>query len=504
MILVTLMVPVFLLPLVGLAIDGSILFLVQAKLASAADGAVLGAGRLLNTSANTSEIAGEFLNVNFPNGYWGSHGLVSNITATDVSGLHTISLTANVQVPLLFMRVIGQNSSIISVSAQASKRDVRMMIVVDRSGSVVREGANTTIVNVLNQWVASSSSSLFKDGQDNIGMVSFGGTWNLDFSPTIYFQSSTPNIGTAINKIGFTDTSGNSLNSGTNTAEGLYQAWYQLRKLNDPTALNVILLLTDGRPSAFTGVFTSTANCTSTSHTGVLQSQVGVGSAYPYWPPPLTNPYGGNYVILGIQNQQYQGNSQAEYYYDNTTSPNGCKYTTGISSGGETNQNAVPLDIPTFPALAGPVDNVGTISAYTSAGVSTQTGYYNLGSLGLPSSTTNTRAVRYASFNVADNIATLIRQDTVIKPVLFVIGLHYPTPPACGSVCTEPLDNDWLARLANDPSYVIANSDSDAGTTVGGSVYQTGQTAGWYYESNAANLGSAFANISSQILRLSQ
>jgi len=495
MILVMMMLPVFLIPLVGLAIDGTMLFIVQAKLSSAADGAVLGAGRLLNTSANTTEIAGEFLNVNFPTGFWGARNLQSNISATDVSGLHTIYIYASVQVPLLFMRIIGQNYSTVAVNAQSTKRDVRMMIVVDRSGSVVLEGANSTIVSVLNNFVA-SSSGYFLDGTDEIGMISFGGAWKLDFSPTVYFQSSTPNIATAINNIPFTLNGGSStMNSGTNTSEGLYQAWYQLRQINDPSALNVILLLTDGRPSGFTGTFTSTYHCTNTSHPGVLQAQVSQGS-YPYWPPPTSN---SNNIVLGIEDQQFQGNTNYEYMYDNTTNPGGCNYTTGIgSSGSPSGQQLVVNDISTFPSTAGPVDNVGSISAYTSSGVSTTTGYYNFANLGLSRNLTVPKSVRYAAFNVADNIATLIRQDTVIKPVLFVVGLTY------SATNTEPLDSDWLARLANDPAYVIQSTDSDAGTTAGGSVYQSGQTAGWYYPSSAANLSSAFANVANQILRLSQ
>src|ERR1035437_1454553 len=72
MVLFTIMLPTLLLPLVGLAIDGSRLYIVQAKLAGAVDGAALGAGRLLGTSADTVEIAGEFLNANFPAGFWGT------------------------------------------------------------------------------------------------------------------------------------------------------------------------------------------------------------------------------------------------------------------------------------------------------------------------------------------------------------------------------------------------------------------------------------------------
>ena len=65
LVLFTLMLPTMLIPLAGLGIDATMLYIVQAKLAAAVDGAALGAGRLLGTLASPNEIAGEFLNANF-------------------------------------------------------------------------------------------------------------------------------------------------------------------------------------------------------------------------------------------------------------------------------------------------------------------------------------------------------------------------------------------------------------------------------------------------------
>src|ERR1035438_10153624 len=80
LVLFTLMMPFLLIPLVGLGIDATMLYIVQAKLSAATDGAALGAGRLLGTLANPAEIAGDFLNVNFPTnhpaGFWGAYNLV--------------------------------------------------------------------------------------------------------------------------------------------------------------------------------------------------------------------------------------------------------------------------------------------------------------------------------------------------------------------------------------------------------------------------------------------
>src|SRR5580704_16662899 len=86
------LMPLLLIPLVGLAVDGTRLYIVQSKLSAAVDGAALGAGRLLGTNANTTEIAGEFLNVNFPAHYWNTNALQFNIVYTNNLGVQTISI----------------------------------------------------------------------------------------------------------------------------------------------------------------------------------------------------------------------------------------------------------------------------------------------------------------------------------------------------------------------------------------------------------------------------
>jgi hypothetical protein len=105
-------------------------------------------------------------------------------------------------------------------------------VVVDRSGSVGRTGSagqtNPQIIAAaLNQFVANSTTSIFVDGRDVVGVVSFGADYYLDYSPQTHFQTSAPSIGAAINNIRYN-------NSSTNTGEGLYQAWYQLVNLAQP------------------------------------------------------------------------------------------------------------------------------------------------------------------------------------------------------------------------------------------------------------------------------
>jgi hypothetical protein len=80
---------------------------------------------------------------------------------------------------------------------------------------------------------------------------------------------------------------------------------------------------------------------------------------------------------------------------------------------------------------------------------------------------------------------------------MFVIGLNY------SGTSTEPLDEDWLARVANDPTYVTVGSDTNI-IGAGKSVYQTGQTPGMYCNSTKATLAACFEQVTNALLRLTQ
>jgi hypothetical protein len=425
-----------------------------------------------------------YFNANYPTHYFGSTVVAYNAAVASTNSGKTITVTASATVPMLLLRVLGIQSSQVGALAVSNVRYIAMMIVVDRSGSVWRQGAAPIIQTNLSKFVATASTSYLVDGVDTVGMVSFGGTWNLDYTPSLNFQTGNPKIQTAINNISFDPA------SSTNTAEGLYQAWTQLYQMNLPGSLNVILLLTDGRPSAFTGGFTpSSGPCTNKSwRGGVLEGAVSVGS-YPFWPPPTSNNVSGLFATQFVNGEAEASNLAGNY--------SNCSYASSTGTVYNDFSNA-------FPSLVGPVDNVtGAVSnpAYTNAagtGISTQTGYYTMPKVPLPGTNMkSTLAVRYAAFNVADNMATLIRQDTTLKPMLFVIGLNY------SGTSEEPLDADWLARVANDPNYVTVGSDARI-VVAGKSVYQNNQTPGMYCNSTPATLSVCFAQVTSQLLRLMQ
>src|ERR1035438_9647664 len=114
--MLSLMVAVVLLPLVGLAVDCCILYLVQAKLSAAVDAAALAAARSLSVglditsqTASATATAQSFFSANFPTGFWSTTNLsFTPAVAQTAYKTRTVTIQASVTVPLTFMRLLGQ------------------------------------------------------------------------------------------------------------------------------------------------------------------------------------------------------------------------------------------------------------------------------------------------------------------------------------------------------------------------------------------------------------
>lgn len=487
-----------LIPMAGLAIDFSVLYNVKARLQTAVDAAAIGSGSTLNRGAAMdtvaiTDVAQRFFDANYPAGYWGSSAVfpVSITPVQGALGVRTITINASEHVPMLFLRIVGVSQSTVAATAQVTVRFVNMILLVDRSGSVERAtytppgGVLThtwqTVANDLHDFVDPSNGSqspYFSDGRDNIGLLTFGGSWNLDFPLSVNFQSATPHIGTKIDLIDW-DT-----NNSTNTADGLFHAYRELEKLAQPGALNVIVLLTDGRPSAFSGTFPLRATaplstCTNTTaKAGFISTPVG-------WPPSTSG------TVSGVMQSSFAAilplPAAGKESYTLAANSGGCKYAVLAGSPLRPNTMNMNLDITNFPSsVAPPDDNALNRTFFTTQATNLDAAMASFNSGG--TTTTSPQAIRYAAFNVADNVATKIRLDTTINPVIFVIGLN-------NNNGEEALDADWLARVANDKDYI------DAG---GRHVFQAGQTQGQYFDVTAGGIDAALQQIASEILRLSK
>jgi hypothetical protein len=479
-------------PMVGLAIDISVLYNVKSRLQEACDAGAIGAGNLVQRSTdvtdpttNTSLKASvlRYFNANFSPAPWSASQMSYNsaITQDATTKVRTIYVGAKYQVPMLFMRVLGINTSQVAAEAIAKLRFINLVVVVDRSGSVNRTStggtSNSTLIESnLITFIGDSTTSVFKDGRDVVGLVSFGGAYNVDFTPQTNFQTASPNISTAINNLRFG-------NNATNTGEGLYQAWYQLAQLNQNGALNAVVLITDGRPSAFTASFavnTSTSSCTDRSNKqGVITAVVGL----PF--PPASS-----VTKIGVEKYtpacDTSANASCESDKSNTVSNNGgCAFASTPSN--------VTTDITIIPTKVGPQDHTTGTLVPSVTQFDAATGYYPANGAFPRTATdaTDAASVRYTSSNYAYNVAQAMRTDTTLTPVIYCIGLNWD--PAAFPT-EEPLDADFLATLANDPDYKSTGKPSG--------VYQTGQTSGKYYNITYSGLGAALQDIAGQILRL--
>ena len=289
----TLVMPFLLVPLVGLAIDGTMLYSVKARLQSAVDGGAIAAAQSLNSGINfaAQQLAAEttakqFIAANMnitavrTTGYWGSKTL--NSSTCDANGTptpggpnkcvvaaednankrRTVTIAASVDVPLLFMRVLGFSTARVAAKGQAARRDVVLVLVIDRSSSMVAQMA--TVRDSATFFV-----NQFQSARDRLGLVVFGGSAIIAYPPTDWPKDVT-NAATVLNgpDTGFKDTpdsadvpnmltSISNIRSVTNTgtAEGLVLAYKELVAANQPGALNVIVLFTDGKPNGISAYF---------------------------------------------------------------------------------------------------------------------------------------------------------------------------------------------------------------------------------------------------------
>ncbi len=452
----TAMTLVFIVPMVGLAIDAGILYTVKGKLQMAVDAASLAAARALsrgnddNSQQNNARaVAEEYVLLNFPSGYFNvttpTFGVNNSGVSIDesVANQRSVSVTASVTAPLYFLRWLGTNNTTVSASATAVRRDVNVAIVMDRSGSLSISNSCTPL-----KGAAVSFVSKFSNGRDNMALVTFATSSMPDFPMADNFQTASPSVPTILNSV--------TCSGGTNTAQGLWQGYQQLVTLNQPNALNVVLLFTDGYPNTFTATYPikAASSCTNKNpKTGVLAA--GYSS-------PLTQPTTPS-AIFGIMNYVATAQPMAS---DQTPGPPaaqggdaGCAYASNLQNVGN--------DIQSIPTLDFWGNNMNT-------------GYQAVALSG-GSITVTPVSVQNAGWNAADSAALRIRQSTTLPNIrVFSIGL--------GNSGGVPAD--FLERAANDPR---------------GSNYDSNYPPGSYvFAATSADISDAFAQVASEILHLAR
>ncbi|HXM44362.1 MAG TPA: VWA domain-containing protein [Bryobacteraceae bacterium] len=461
------------LPLAGLGFDVATLYLIKSKLGAAADSASLAGARALSQGATqgaqTASAIGtaqSYFSGNFPAGYWRTTGASATVTVDDTSipNYRSVNVNATVQAPLYFLRVFNQQASTINVTATAGRRDVLMMMVLDRSSSMngVVAGTGQTACALM-KVDAANFVSYFAPGRDQIGLVAFGSS--------VYFYPSTTNFTTP-------DANGNTIpsligqltcNENTSSAAAIARAYQELTAVNNPNRMNVIMFMTDGRPNGVTADYSTV--------------QVNGKCSLPVGTPGVIAQWAGGAVTSGntagvmsatttsitFPNDGYgiSGSSNCQFNQSNNTA------LTNVRS-----------DIPNLPATD--YFNNSTLGPYSQANSATwpyTTPFNPVGAVSIP------QQIVVASANVLDNEATQVRTNTTLNPFIYDIALM-----GNGPVDDMP-DTLLLQKIANDPAL--------AGQTgIGQTFYQQqiNQPHGYFaIAPNASQLGVAFDTIAEQI-----
>ena len=469
-IMLSLMVAVVMLPLVGLAIDGSVLYLIQARLSAAVDAAALAGAASLSVgldlpsqTASATATAQNFFSANFPTGYWNTTNLTLNTSVAQTAyKTRTVTMQASVTVPLTFMALLGHPGTTVAAQGQTSRRNVVMIVVLDRSSSMQNAGVCPTMISAAQGFIGD-----FSNGQDMVGLVTFMDGYNLSYAPTLNFGSNTPSLTTVLG--------GLQCYGDTGSAGALNQAYAQLLAMNEPGALNLIIFFTDSHPNGVD------ANFPVKTKTDTRYSSTSPSSLVSYPPSSCTTT-----TTIPGEMAQWSGEPATPTGYteglfaltstsDNTTTEQVAGGLGGCAMA--SNQAKMRQDLAYVPAT----DYYGNAT----------TGYESFASGDLyPSGNPYVGQIRVdtptalvtASTNAADNQATAIRNDANLTPTIYAIGL--------GGTTSDPIDATLMERISNDPRSPIYNASQPVGQ--------------YYYSPNATQLYGVFQQVASQILRISQ
>lgn len=466
-------------PMVGLALDAGIVYFIKSKLQTACDGAALGAARSLSRgqdipSQKTSaeDTARRYFHANFPNNWMGVNPVPDPAVTWPTAPLATaiVNVQADVDAPTWFMRILAMNSVHLRVTGQATRRNLNVLMVIDRSKSLLDSGSCPALAADSKLFVQS-----FSNNRDRMGLVTFGTYYNVDFAPAFDFQTTLSNKLNNLACSGF-----------TNAAAAFWTGYQQLKGLGDLNALNVILFFTDGQPNTVTFGPVPSLNGSPVG-TGAALPKATSGTSCNATSGPFTGVVAGDvgYSVGGGIFKATNGTYPAPawpgdlFLIDSSLGNNGgCAFAGNQVSGSPGFFTDVAY-LPSTDAFGNGTDT----SVLGGAGFPAATQHFasgvNIGKI----KPNNLQTLENVGINALDNAAQRARVDAAagnMPYIVYTIGLGN----------SGGVNDELLKRIAND---------------AGALAHQTTYATGLYiYTPDTAHLSAAFATIASDVLRISK
>jgi Flp pilus assembly protein TadG len=433
--------------LAGLSVDTIYIYAVKARLVTAVDACALAAARTIGKGqTEMNRIVDMTFNANFPADMLmtvsRSH-TDPTITIIAGEGRRQVAVEGTAVVPTLFMRMFGWDNLTVGASAEASRRDVNIMMVLDRSGSMDRAaGFNPGPTAMDDMKVAAAEFvNQFDEGRDKLGFVSFGSAARVDYIPQSGFKAGANSL------IGMLYAD----NSGTNSSTGLWQGYQALAALTEPNVLNIMVFFTDGVSTHFNGTFR-----TNTDPPGTACDNQDINGSIGTFSSP------GDDGVTGLVKMDPGPPPVLSDQTDYITSPD-CAFPTAIKS----KITHLPVLDLYGTSIMGP-----TTIPYWDAGKPTNRGLN----------------IKPMTENLTVNAAIRVRTGALagIGATIYAIGLGGEAP------ISYPADHNLMRRVANDPTSPDFGSHSS-------------EPSGTYvYAPTSAQLRQAFQQVASEIFRLIQ
>jgi Mg-chelatase subunit ChlD len=192
------MLPVLLL-FVGLGIDFGFAFVTKTTLSKAVDAAALAAMKNLNQGESQAKAIGQSaFNVNYASalGRDANPPVVNVVITTDASNNTVVNVNATATIDTFFLRLLsGSKTMDVGSSAQATRPKLIMSLVLDKSGSMNLNGGAQALPPAVVSFLG-----FFDDVSDQVAMVSFSSTANVDVTVRSSFKSA---ITSAVNRMPF-------------------------------------------------------------------------------------------------------------------------------------------------------------------------------------------------------------------------------------------------------------------------------------------------------------